>query len=153
MWKTKFKNRKEAKNIIKFLIVDDDHLQQEFYRQFFKSNGYRIIDCVSNGEECIEKIQELGLNTCDMPDYIIMDYRMPNKNGLETMNELLKIRPDLKIIFISADESIKELVLSSGAKAFISKPVNLNSLKDQLVTIFEETGMDQLTDKAYFTQE
>ncbi len=48
------------------------------------------------------------------PDIILMDHRMPKKNGIEASKEILKINGKTKIIFLSADSSIKEEVLSIG---------------------------------------
>ena len=59
---------------------------------------------------------------------IIMDHRMPQKSGIATTRELLKLNPDLKIIFISADISVKKEALAAGAAAFIEKPFHIDSL-------------------------
>ena len=57
-----------------------------------------------------------------------MDYRMPSKNGLETTKEILAINPNCKIIFISADYSVRDQVLKIGAIDFIEKPLDFNTL-------------------------
>lgn len=60
------------------------------------------------------------------PDIIIMDYRMPLKDGLEATRELLKLNPDFKIVFASADVSVKREAVAVGAKAFIEKPFRMD---------------------------
>jgi len=62
------------------------------------------------------------------PDIILMDHRMPIKNGIETFKEILKINNNAKIIFVSADNSIKNDVLSLGATDFLCKPFNIEKL-------------------------
>ena len=58
----------------------------------------------------------------DKPDIIILDYRMPIKNGIDALKEILKIDRNSKIIFASADRTIKQEVYSSGAVGFLDKP-------------------------------
>lgn len=53
---------------------------------------------------------------------------MPLKNGLETTKELLRIDPNCKIIFISADYSVKNEALEQGAIDFLEKPIDFSTL-------------------------
>ena len=53
---------------------------------------------------------------------------MPVKNGLDTTIEILAINPDAKIIFISADYTVREKALKAGAIAFLEKPIDFNTL-------------------------
>ena len=76
-----------------------------------------------NGLECIEKIS----NTSEMPDFIIMDHKIPIKDGMDTMKELLKMKPGLKIIFVSSDKDIKNQAIDHGAISFIQKPFNMQT--------------------------
>jgi CheY-like chemotaxis protein len=57
-----------------------------------------------------------------------MDYRMPVMNGFDAMNEILKIDKNTKIIFASADTTMKEISISMGAVAFLSKPFKIEEL-------------------------
>jgi CheY-like chemotaxis protein len=61
------------------------------------------------------------------PDFVIMDHQMPVKDGIDTMKELLKTNPDLKIIFISGDKTVKNDALNLGAVSFIQKPFNMQT--------------------------
>jgi YesN/AraC family two-component response regulator len=83
--------------------------------------GHEIIGGACNGADCLDKISKLLKN----PDFIIMDHQMPVKNGLDTMKELLKMNPDHKIIFISADKTTRDEALKLGAVSFIEKPFNM----------------------------
>jgi response regulator of citrate/malate metabolism len=64
---------------------------------------------------------------------------MPKKNGLEIMNEILKINVSAKIIFISADSEIEKRALENGAKGFLRKPISgerlISEIKIQLEII------------------
>jgi len=64
------------------------------------------------------------------PDVILMDHRMPIKNGIEASKEILSISTDNKpkIIFVSADKTIRELAFSIGVYSFKDKPFSLERL-------------------------
>lgn len=53
---------------------------------------------------------------------------MPSKNGIETTKDILKINPNSKIIFISADYSIRDQALEIGAIDFLEKPIDFSTL-------------------------
>jgi len=71
------------------------------------------------------------------PDVILMDFRMPFKNGLEVTKEILKIDNNSKIIFTSADNSIKNLALSIGVISFKEKPFKHEKLIKNINKIIE----------------
>ena len=74
-------------------------------------------------------------NFIEKPDLIILDHRMPKKNGLEIMKEILKVNGDAKIIFISADVDIKEEALTNGASTFLKKPIPEEILIKEIKTL------------------
>jgi DNA-binding NtrC family response regulator len=57
-----------------------------------------------------------------------MDHRMPSKDGLTVTNEILSINPNCKIIFVSADYTVRDKALEIGAVDFIEKPIDFTSL-------------------------
>jgi FixJ family two-component response regulator len=73
----------------------------------------------------------------DKPKVILMDNRMPIKSGIEASKEILLIDKNIKIIFISADITIKEEALSIGAFGFWDKPFLIDSLIDDIKKAFE----------------
>jgi CheY-like chemotaxis protein len=98
------------------------------YLDVLEQKGHEVIDGAFDGVECLEKLN----NSRTDPDYILMDHQLPMKDGLVAMKELLQIKPELKIIFVSEDLSIKEQVLAAGAVEFIKKPFNLPTLYDSI---------------------
>ncbi|MFW9970349.1 MAG: response regulator [Candidatus Odinarchaeota archaeon] len=106
------------------LLVDDDVDIVNLFEQFLKFKGHEIIAKAFNGEEALEMYK----NSQKAPDIIIMDHRMPSKNGIETTKEILMINPNCKIIFISADYSIRDQALKVGAIDFLEKPIDFNTL-------------------------
>jgi two-component system chemotaxis response regulator CheY len=108
--------------MIKVFIVQDDYSLLNIYTILFKSAGFDILESAINGEMAVEKYSNFNIK----PDVIIMDYRMPIKNGIDAMIDILQINKQQKIIFASADISIKERALSLGASVFVVKPFNLH---------------------------
>lgn len=111
---------------MRILIVDDELELIKLYRGILTKFGHSV-DSALNGKEAV-KSYEKAYNTGERFDCVIMDYRMPIKDGLEAMREILKLDKIGKIIFASADNSIEKEALKFGAKAFLKKPFGIDVL-------------------------
>lgn len=89
-----------------------------------KFREHEVVAKAFNGEEALE----IYKNFQNSLDIILMDHRMPSKNGLEVTKDILAINPDCKIIFVSADYSVREKALTVGAIDFLEKPIDFNTL-------------------------
>jgi two-component system chemotaxis response regulator CheY len=112
----------------KIFVVDDDHAILKLYRLMLNGVGFDIIDTATNGKIAVEKYRQFPVK----PDMILIDYRMPIKNGLDAMVEILQINSSEKIVFASADMDIKERALELGACEFISKPFGMSDVLNVL---------------------
>ncbi len=81
-------------------------------------SGFQVLGIANNGDEAIKMFKSFQKR----PDIIILDYRMPIKNGIDALNAILEIDKSSKIIFASADRTIKEKVYLQGAMGFLDKP-------------------------------
>ena len=124
--------------MVKIFIVDDDQSLQRLYTLILKEAGFEIIDTAFNGKIAVEKYNNLE----EKPDIVLMDHRMPIKNGLDAMTEILHINNHVKIIFASADISIKQKALSLGACAFLDKPFNMRKLLSIIQKVNEEIVLE-----------
>ena len=113
-------------SIISIFIVEDDHSLRLLYEKALKLNGYNVVGSAKDGEEAVNMYNRFSTK----PDIILMDHRMPIKNGIEATKEIFQNSSNLKpkIIFISADRSIKETALSIGVISFKNKPFSLERL-------------------------
>jgi len=118
--------------MVSVFIVEDDLSLQKLYEMMLTTFGFEVVDKASNGKEAIEKFKSLS----PKPDVILMDHRMPVKNGIDTTIELMKFNNHTKIIFTSADNSIKERALEIGAISFIEKPFTVIKLKIEINRVF-----------------
>jgi two-component system chemotaxis response regulator CheY len=98
-----------------------------------KTSGFNVIGKACNGEEAIKVYQNFSVNL----DIILMDHRMPIKNGIEATKEILRIDNHTKIIFTSADKSIKKLALSIGAISFLEKPFSFAELVKEIEKVLK----------------
>lgn len=114
--------------MVNIFLVDDDPSIIKILSLYLQGTGYHVISTATNGQLAIEKYQELA----EKPDIIIMDYRMPIKNGLEASLEILKQGYKTKILFASADFSIREQALEVGIHGFIGKPFEFKDLIDNI---------------------
>ena len=110
--------------MISVLIVEDDLSLQKLYELMLKSFGFNIVAKANNGKDAIDQFKSLNKK----PDVVLMDHRMPVKNGIDTTVEILKLNSKAKIIFASADKTVEKKALSIGAKAFIKKPFSIQKL-------------------------
>ncbi|MFX0007818.1 MAG: response regulator [Promethearchaeota archaeon] len=99
-------------------IAEDDRDLQRLYELLLKMSGFQVLGIANNGNEAIKMFK----NFPEKPNIVILDYRMPIKNGLDALKEILQIDHDSRVIFASADKTIKEEVYSCGAKGFLDKP-------------------------------
>jgi DNA-binding NtrC family response regulator len=108
----------------RILIADDELLVGLVLTQLLHTAGY---DCerVANG---VETIQALSRSRFDL---LIADVNMPGNRHLELMVELLRVAPGLPVILLTGDPTVKSAApeLRLHAKAYLSKPPNLDELK------------------------
>ena len=118
------------------LIVDDDLMICEQTEKILRDIGMRG-EWVTSGAEAVRRVRDNHENAVHY-DYILIDWKMPDMDGIETTREIRRIvGPDVTIIIISAYdwESIEVEAKAAGANLLISKPV----LKNSLVSAFQRT--------------
>ncbi|MHA1682864.1 MAG: response regulator [Promethearchaeota archaeon] len=116
--------------MVKVLIVDDDADIVSLFKMILEMKGHEIINIAYNGEEAVERF--MGTDKSKHPDVVLMDHRMPKKDGLTATIEILSKEPNANILFISADYTIKEKAIEAGAKDFLEKPINVSKILDSI---------------------
>jgi two-component system nitrogen regulation response regulator NtrX len=109
------------------LIVDDEPAIQSSLRGVLEDEGYRVT-AVGSGAEAI------GVVADEVPDVVFLDIWMPGLDGLETLAQLKRVRPEAAIVMISGHATIETAVKATrlGAYDFIEKPLSLDKT---LVTV------------------
>ena len=115
---------KPAEGLI--LVIDDDDQFRGMLRQTLEHAGYEVMDA-SNGKEGIRVFRE------NPADLVITDIIMPEKEGIETIRELKREFPDVKIIAISGGGRIGpvsylKMAKGLGAQRTLTKPLEREEL-------------------------
>ncbi len=113
----------------RILVVDDNEDSRELVKKILKKHDYEIIEAV-DGEEAIAKA------IAYRPDLILMDISIPKIDGYEATRRL-KERADFKDIPIiaftaHAMRGDQEKALQAGCDGYISKPINVRELPNQI---------------------
>ena len=106
------------------LLVEDEFSLVRLYELVLTTFGHKIMAVANNGEEAVQKYK----NLLHKPDIIIMDHRMPIKNGIDATEEILEINRNAKIIFASADKEAREKAEMMGVLSFKTKPFSNEKL-------------------------
>ena len=110
--------------MVTVLIVDDDRFLHKVLERVLTIGGHQVVDHAFDGAEAIEKFVSLN----PRPDIILMDHRMPVMNGTTATREIMQLDSEAKVLFVSADDTLKDEALSAGAVGFLTKPIRSATL-------------------------
>lgn len=116
------------------LLVEDEDYIREFVADILEEHGYRVLQA-EDGQDALDLIHE----TSPTIDLLFTDVRMPNIKGPELAERMLKIYPDLRVIFVSGyadDKRIREGIPSLQSD-FVQKPFNVPTLITKVRTILD----------------
>ncbi|MCK9426840.1 MAG: response regulator [Ignavibacteriaceae bacterium] len=110
-------------NMQKILIVDDDKDMCNIISTILKQEGYKIFKAY-DGKQAIREISIKNYNL------VILDYRLPNMDGIEVLQKIRNMGLSINVIMISAygNDSIKLKAKELGVDQFLDKPFNLSKL-------------------------
>lgn len=116
------------------LIVDDQMDMRMVLKITLERVGWRISEA-ADGSEVMAAIEQ------KQPDIVLLDYNMPEVNGLEAC-KLVKGDPQTQhipvVIYTGAyADGLREASLAAGAEAFITKPILPKDLREKLSAIYE----------------
>ncbi|CAN7940114.1 unnamed protein product, partial [Ixodes pacificus] len=110
------------------LLIEDEDPVREFTSKALTKKGFHVID-TNSGNKAIESLSNNDI------DIVISDVVMPGMSGPETVSEILKIQPNIKVIFISgyAEEAFHQHKSIDFDKIlFLSKPFTLKQLLEKV---------------------
>ena len=128
-----------ANTLRKRILIADDH---EMLRRGMRNTLQTELDLeicgeAVDGQDAVEKVKELR------PDLVILDINMPALNGLVALRQILRLRPQTKILVFSvhdSDQTVKE-VHAAGAHGFISKGKDSQDLLKVVREILNEKSL------------
>ncbi len=120
---------------LSILVAEDDHLMIMLIETILRDMGVTGVTFLSDGANALR----LFRNHPDRYDVIISDWEMPELNGLNLLQQVRKLRPNLPFLMLTV-QSRKKAILAAqeaGVTAYISKPFMPEDLQIKLAKIFE----------------
>ncbi len=102
----------------KIMVVDDAPVIRMMLKDILIHHGYEIVAEAENGAEAVEKYKSLK------PDLMTLDITMPEKDGIQALEEILAFDPQAKVVMVTAIDQRDSLMkaIRLGAVDYIVKP-------------------------------
>jgi CheY-like chemotaxis protein len=99
------------------LVIEDDPVFRSFLRHALGPCGHSV-------REARDGAEGLTLFQAQRPDLVLCDLFMPEKEGFETIQEIRRLDPAVRLVAMSARVSLLPVALALGAAATLSKPIS-----------------------------
>ncbi|MCM3123879.1 MULTISPECIES: response regulator [unclassified Mesobacillus] len=134
--------------MVKILIVDDEPLVRIGLKSSYdwEGNGYEIAGEAEDGEKALKMIEDIK------PDIVILDIKMPKKDGLQVLEELQQKKIETYVIVLSSFDDLDHVkrAMKLGAKDYFHKPTMNGSL---IVEALNQVKEEKASAKAGFNQD
>ena len=119
------------------IIEDEDAIRRVLVKSLKQDNDTYDIEEATDGVAGLEKIETLDL------DLILCDIKMPKMDGIEVLNHVKKVKPEVPIVMISGHGDLDTAVdtMRKGAFDYISKPPDLNRLLQTVRMAFDHNTL------------
>jgi two-component system chemotaxis response regulator CheY len=116
---------------MKLLIVDDSNIMRKAIEKYLERKQFTLVGSAGDGESALQMFSQF------LPDLVTLDITMPRMDGLTCLEKMLAIKPDAKILVVSAlkDPVTGLQALKKGAKGFLSKPFTAQELQQEIEEI------------------
>ena len=117
-----------AQTPIKMMIVDDSNIMRRRIERSQQIDRIEVVGAACNGREAVELFERTR------PDLVTMDLTMPEMDGIECVEQLVKIQPKVLILVVSAlaDKATAVEAIAKGANGFLCKPFTDRQLNEAL---------------------
>ena len=121
---------------MKLMIVDDSNIIRRKIERSNEIDGLEVVATAGNGVEALDKFRQLR------PDIVTMDLTMPEMGGIECVERMVEIDPDVIILVVSAlsDKATAIEALKKGANGFLCKPFNEEELNKAFRELLQEAN-------------
>ena len=120
-----------AKRGMKLMIVDDSNIMRRRIERSQNFEELELVGTACNGLEAIELFRKMD------PDVVTMDLTMPQMDGIECIENIVKIKPAVRILVISAlaDKATAVEAMEKGANGFLNKPFTDRQLNEAIAEL------------------
>jgi len=107
----------------RILVVDDEKMVRWGLCKALQEAGYEV-DQAENAAQAVTAVQ------AEVPDMVLLDFKLPDRNGIEVLADLRKLSPHLPVVMITAHASISGAVeaMKLGAYDYLGKPFELDDV-------------------------
>jgi two-component system, NarL family, response regulator len=122
-----------SQDIVRILIADDHPVVREGLAAILElEQDLEVVGQAHDGEEACRLYRQLS------PDILILDLRMPKKDGIEVVTELMSLRPRPRIIILTHSAKAEDLrrALAAGAKSYLLKGAEPEQVCDTIREVF-----------------
>ncbi len=107
------------------LLAEDDASVRRLIKEVLEKNGYTVVEA-ADGEDAVMVFREKG----EKIDILLLDVMMPKKNGIAAYEEIIKMDPEIKTLFMSgyAEEVLYRKGITEKGLHLLSKPVSPNNI-------------------------
>ena len=135
-------------NAKRILVVEDQPFNQALISEILELEGYAV-ELVGNGRTMMEMLASELVTPLSLPDLILMDIQLPEVDGFEIIRQLraTPIWRSVPIIAVTAMAMAgdRDRCLAAGANAYISKPLDLDLLREEVRTAINSGPLDSGT--------
>lgn len=119
---------------MKLMIVDDSNIIRRKIQRCNALETLEVVGTAANGVEAIEVFERT------QPDLVTMDLTMPEMDGIECVERLVRMNPNVKILVVSAlsDKATAIEALKKGANGFLCKPFSESELNNAFRELLAE---------------
>ncbi|MEJ1960203.1 MAG: response regulator [Gammaproteobacteria bacterium] len=123
--------QKGARRAMKLMIVDDSNIMRRRIERSQQFEELELVGTASNGVEAIELFRKMD------PDVVTMDLTMPQMDGIECIENIVKLKPAVRILVISAlaDKATAVEAMEKGANGFLNKPFTDRQLNEAIAEL------------------
>jgi two-component system chemotaxis response regulator CheY len=120
----------------RFLVVDDAGFLREILKNILVDAGGVCVGEASNGDEAIAIVQ------ATLPDLVMLDMVMPQRNGIQTAQAIKELHPEMKIIGCSTidQEAMIRSAYDAGFDAYVTKPFSKEDIIENVIKLFPHLG-------------
>lgn len=116
----------------KILVLDDEQIVLDSVTRILEDENYQVLTC-RKGADAVDKLKEGGF------DILITDLKMPGMDGLQAMEAMIEVDPDLSMIMFTAYSTVDSAVqaMKLGAVDYIRKPFTPDQLTELVEKVME----------------
>jgi DNA-binding NarL/FixJ family response regulator len=113
---------------IRVMVVDDTPHVRDMLATMLALDGFEVVAKASGGREAIDALPDAG------PNIVVMDYKMPDMDGLDATRKVRELAPDVGVILYTAylDEELERKAREAGAALCLGKVDGLEQLEHRI---------------------